>query len=118
MNITRILVPYDFGELSQRALASAKGLAERHDAAVDVLHVVANPYAHRPVPSLGTNILEDLAEDARNEMNGVFPVQDRDKYKGRSPVRVGDARAEIIECARAEKTDLIVMGTHGRTGAA
>src|SRR5689334_10300745 len=112
--ISRILVPYDFSELSERALTYAKELAQQFEAGVDVVYVVPNPYVRRPLPDLAVNLFEDLSEEARNRLDGVFPRADRDEFRGKAIVKVGDARTEIMDCARTEQADLIVMGTHGR----
>jgi nucleotide-binding universal stress UspA family protein len=115
--ITRILVPFDFGEASVHALDIAKSMAERFEATLDVLHVVPNPYmgdalgVYVPLPP---EFLDGLVREAEEGLAAAMSAQDRQRFKARLIVKVGDARFEILQHARAEAVDLIVMGTHGR----
>jgi nucleotide-binding universal stress UspA family protein len=121
--IHRILVPTDFSEHSQRATEYALSLAERMGASVDVLHVWEPPAHLEPetlvlVPGdLGTPLeVEGLARAGRllhawAERYQASPV----------PLRVhlerGPAADTIVHFAQGGY-DLVVMGTHGRTGLA
>jgi universal stress protein A len=115
----RILVPLDFSEQSLRALAYAKTLAKPFAASLDLLHVVPNPYIADPsgrYTPLPQNFLDELEQDARTRLNEVLTPDERKAFSVRSIVKVGDPLFEIVEYARLEHVDLIVMGTHGRTG--
>jgi nucleotide-binding universal stress UspA family protein len=115
----RILVPSDFSDTSARALEHAKSVAERFEASLELLHVVPNPfmanaatlYVGMPLPP---DFLNELERDARQRLDEA--LVDRQHFKVRSVVKVGDPLLEIVEHARSERVDLIVMGTHGRTG--
>jgi universal stress protein A len=117
----RILVPSDFSETSARALEHAKSVAERFEASLELLHVVPNPfmanaatlYVGMPLPP---DFLSELDRDPRQRLYEALTEVDRQHFKVRSVVKVGDPLLEIVEHARAERVDLIVMGTHGRTG--
>ena len=115
--VTRILVPFDFGEPSVHALELATTFAERFGATIDVLHVVPNPYMAdglgfaAPLPP---EFLDNLVSDAEKGLATVMTEPDRKRFTARLIVKIGDARSEILEHARTEKADLIVMGTHGR----
>jgi len=118
--IAKILVPLDFGDSSLNALRYAKGLAERFGSALQLLHVVPNPYVpnvYLPMP-LPTGFLDDLVRDAGKRMDELLPAAEREALRASTFVKVGDARAGILDQAAEEKVDLIVMGTHGRKGAA
>jgi universal stress protein A len=121
MVVKHILVPFDFGEPSGRALEYAKDLATRFEAALDVLHVVPNPYVAESV-SMYMGVIPDfvdgLVKDTAARLDKVLPMSDRTGLRARCVVKVGDPRAEILDHAQAEHVDLIVMGTHGRTGMA
>ena len=115
----RILVPLDFSEQSLRALAYAKTLAKPFAASLDLLHVVPNPYIADPsglYTPLPQNFLDELEQDARTRLNEVLTSDERKAFSVRSIVKVGDPLFEIVEYVRLERGDLIVMGTHGRTG--
>jgi nucleotide-binding universal stress UspA family protein len=121
MTIHRMLVPFDFSEPSSRALNYAKVMAERFDATVEILYVVRNPYltdaTGLPVP-LPPRVLDNLIADAQSGLDKLLSSSDRERFKARTIVKVGDARSEIVAYAQAEQVDLIVMGTHGRGGMA
>ena len=48
----------------------------------------------------------------------ALPSSDRQQFNVRTIVKVGDPVFQIVEYARLESIDLIVMGTHGRSGVA
>ena len=116
---TRILVPVDFSEQSLHALAYARTLAKPLAASLDLLHVVPNPYLADPgglsVP-LPQDFLDELNKDAQKRLDDVMTPVERKAFSVRCIVKVGDPLFEIVEYARLERVDLIVMSTHGRTG--
>lgn len=119
--LKRILVPLDFGAPSVRALDHAKVLAERFEASLDLLHVVPNPYLDDPAGlylPLPEPYLEELVKDAQKRLNEILPSFNRQRSNVRTIVKVGDPLFQIVEYARLESVDLIVMGTQGRSGVA
>lgn len=119
--VKRILAPVDLGEPSAQVLEYAKELASRFDASLDVLHVVRNPFVAETldmyIPVL-PDLLDNLVKQATERLEQIFPLADRKSVNALCTVKVGDPRATIIEYAEAEHVDLIVMGTHGRSGVA
>jgi universal stress protein A len=119
--IKRVLVPLDLGDSTERTLDYAKMLAAPFGASLVLLHVVANPYVaaasdvYLPPPQ---DFLDTLEQDARNRLNALVTEPDRSRFKVETVVKVGNPLVEIVEHARASQVDLIVMGTHGRTGVA
>ncbi|MFQ5731537.1 MAG: universal stress protein [Planctomycetaceae bacterium] len=116
--IRRILVPTDFSKFSESALRYGCEFADRFDAELHVLHVVWNPLPPGP-ENWGRTLHEyddDIREAAGRDLQklDVAPLSDRDRVL--SSVRVGVPMPEIILYARAKDVDLIVIGTHGRTG--
>lgn len=117
--LKRILVPLDFSGSSLQALKCAVVLAKPFAASLDLLHVVPNPFIAHPGGGgapLPQPLLDQLLQDARTRLDEVCGSDDRKAFTVRSVVRVGDPLVEIVEYARLEQVDLIVMGTHGRTG--
>jgi universal stress protein A len=115
----RILVPLDFGEPSMHALTYAKTLAEPLGASLDLLYVVPNPYVADPsglYMALPQNLLDDFEREARTRLEHTLTPEERKTLKAQTSVRTGDPLVEIVEQARQTAVDLIVMGTHGRTG--
>lgn len=117
--LKRILVPLDFGEPSVRALEHATVLAERFEASLELLHVVPNPYVDDPTGlylPLPATFLDELVKDAQKRLDEALTSSDRQRFKVRTIVKIGDPLFQIVEYARVEHVDLIVMGTHGRSG--
>jgi nucleotide-binding universal stress UspA family protein len=118
---TRILVPTDFGPASDAALACAKELALRFDAAVHLLHVVDDPLAAgvwTPEVYVGASAetREKLMDDAALRLKDSFTDDERKRFSTAAEVRVGAPSETIVEFALEKGIDLIVMGTHGRRG--
>jgi universal stress protein A len=120
MEIRQILAPTDFSEFSKQAITCAYELAQTFGARLLLLHVVE--LAAYPVeiflPSAeGTTPLDDLERQARRELGLQLLPEARDgDVEVMCQVVVGTPYYKIIEVANAEKVDLIVMATHGRTG--
>lgn len=119
MTIARtILVPTDFSEYADHALAYAVKLAAQLDATIHLVHAIAVPAAG--IPQLGVSysslMIETSAEDAQRELE-MRVARYRDAVSlGPVRVEVGDARDVIDQVAETIGADLIVMGTHGRRG--
>ncbi len=117
ITLKRILVPTDLSEPSERARSYACELAKRFDADIHLLHVVA-PIA---VPGYVGPIPEEWVhpeEGARRELEAWNdPAFDHVRHIERT-VTVGTPFVDIVRYARDQQIDLIVMGTHGRSGLA
>jgi len=106
--IRRILVPFDWSEPSNRVFQIAASLAQVHDAELIILYVVPPPAVMYGPPN------EGYVEHMREELCRIRP--------GNPAIRVqhylceGVPAATILQMARENKCDLIVMGMHGRTG--
>jgi nucleotide-binding universal stress UspA family protein len=109
---TRILVPTDFSASADAALA----LARSHfpDATRCLLHVID------PQRLASTAMSSVSAGDDRRAFEHTIASQLRElMHEGEEcAVRVGPAADTILDKARSWDADLIVMGTHGRTGLA
>jgi nucleotide-binding universal stress UspA family protein len=111
-----ILHPTDFSQRSEYALRWACELARDHGARVILLHVWSPPLvplAAEPAPVASQEFSTAEAEAELARLNVPDPTID---VKRR--LEEGDAAAEIVRVARETKCDLIVIGTHGRTGLA
>jgi nucleotide-binding universal stress UspA family protein len=122
IQLRRILVPVDFSAPSQNALTYAAALADKFAAELILLHVVQDlavffPDAVAPTPvvlppgeAMAAAVREGLDRFRRESHLGERPA--------REEVREGTPHAEIVAFAAEAKVDLIVMGTHGRSGLA
>jgi nucleotide-binding universal stress UspA family protein len=123
MAVKRILVPVDFSKDSLRALAYAGDLAKSFGAELRLLHVVDQTYlANAPEFSFANPKLAKLLEEQWQAAQAQMIRIGADLGKKRQRVRIlmkGGSPAQVIaDTARSSAADLIVMGTHGRTGLA
>ena len=114
-----IVCAVDFSEPSDHALEYALMICSSFGARLMLLHVIEVPflpsYSMGGVPDLDLP-LEQLEESARERMEEVLS-DCREQYDGvEGEVVAGSPFVEIINYAREVRADMIVMGTHGRSG--
>jgi universal stress protein A len=119
--IRRILVPLDFSPSSDRALAYARALAAEFGASLYLLHVIEDRLMTGPWPTeiyLGElpKVREDLLKDSERHMLECLESLAAGGTQATGEVLIGGPSHAIVEQANANNADLIVMGTHGRTG--
>lgn len=111
--VRTILHPTDFSECSTPAFHVACAMARTYDARLVVVHV-ATPSAEPLYTELPPLPFADRTPELHERLKQVMP---RDpKVRTEHLLVEGDPVAEILRLARETPFDLIVMGTHGRTG--
>lgn len=117
--INKVLVPIDFSDYSKSALKYAVNFAKSFSAEVILIYVV-EPIIYPPdfsmgqiaMPSINTEwderAKDELAKLAKNEITGVNSVK--------TIIKTGKPFVEIIETAKEENVDLIIIATHGHSG--
>jgi nucleotide-binding universal stress UspA family protein len=113
LTVRTILHPTDFSEPSGYAFNLACALARDYGARLVVLHVTPPPvivYGGGMAPPLPA----DYEDRLREQLRQVVPPDPKVAVEHR--LVEGDMAAEILRIAGETKCDLIVMGTHGRTG--
>ena len=120
--ITRILVPTDFSNASDAALEWAKVIARSADASLHLLHVFEEPYMAGPFSPEGYTMasatVQALRKDADIRLAHRLSADEKIEFEATTDVVIGIAASTIVDYARDHAIDLIVMGTHGRTGMA
>jgi nucleotide-binding universal stress UspA family protein len=120
-NFARILVPVDFSPTSESAIEHAQELAARFDACIELLHIVEDPIAsgaweldasYLTIPEL----LDRFVEDAERRLGEVRSQLMDAGITVETHVVTGTPARGIVHVAQEDGCDLIVMGTHGRTG--
>lgn len=109
-----ILVPIDFEEASIDALSQARDLAETLGFEVVLLHVYAVPatFYSGIAPLVGAGLSEEIRVAAAATLarfaseNGAL----------RTVLRCGDPTTETLAVIEELQPEMVVMGTHGRTG--
>lgn len=115
----KILIASDFSEYSKEALRYGADLARLYDGSVLVVHVYqpidyALPdgymmFTPAQMTRMMSEIEQRLAKDKQDALAAGAP-------RVETSLPIGKAAFEIVEAAREGDCDLIVMGTHGRTG--
>jgi len=109
----RILVPTDFSDASEAALAYGRALANQFYATLHLIHVAENPFLRatvgdrRSIEEAPARWLQDRLTDTDRQRGAIAKVEWSDE-----PAK------EILQYAKSADIDLIIMGTHGRTGLA
>ena len=138
MAFTHILAPTDFSDSAQHALRYAFEEVAHHQAQLTLLYVMQHPHAtdvhyikgapetrmNFEVESGGTlptpessppqTVLRDYGEEALTQLRDLLP--DSLTSPGLVQVVTGDPADAIVRVAQEIPADLIIMGTHGRTG--
>jgi nucleotide-binding universal stress UspA family protein len=121
MKIRRVLIPLDLSEASLQALDYAIDLAKAFRPEFIVLFVIQPVQlleadsATYTVPAL--SVFEEQRRQARGELAAVVARAKKRGVRVRSVIEEGSPYGVILDAAKSRKADLIVMSTHGRTGA-
>lgn len=113
----RILCVVDLSQENRQIIGRAVELAKHYSASLEVLHVVEHlpsEVANNIVLPDQMGIEEHLAATAKDELAKVKSEFDMPEMTVK--VVVGSTKHEIIDIAQQTKTDLIVIGRHGRHG--
>jgi nucleotide-binding universal stress UspA family protein len=114
-----IVVPYDFSGHARAALGMACDLARHFDGTLHLLHVIQPPmYAIPGVAELPSTALVDLHDGIRESLEQVAAKLALPRRAEAHVVEAMNIASAIDQYAEHVKADLIVMGTHGRTGLA
>jgi nucleotide-binding universal stress UspA family protein len=117
----RILVPTDFSDPSSEALAMAMAFAQLAGATLDLVHVAVEATYALPPPVDVASVPIDMTRVMERAAEGLAAEEKRVRATGiatDSATLIGRPDSEIVSRATATKADLIIMGTHGRSGLA
>jgi universal stress protein A len=115
----RILCPTDFSPVADAGVERAVSLAVRERAELVILHVLAPLTAYvlpDVVGSISVEIEEQTREEARIELRRLRERVRRSGVPAHTVLAQGYAPQQIARAAERLHCDLIVLGTHGRTG--
>ena len=120
LGIKRILVPTDFSPASDLAVDYAIGMVSRYGGTIDLLHVFDDlSVAHAFSEALAGDwrVMRDrLIDEAEQRLAAVKAMCAAAQVEASSHLLIGPAARLIGERATSSGADLIVMGTHGRSG--
>jgi universal stress protein A len=120
MQINTILFPTDFSEPAEKAFEYAVSLATFHEAKLALLHVVDQLHGQTYYEVLALTpmeIAERMTRRAHEDLQNLV-ARVKEPVIATEAVREGKTWVEICEAAEEESADIIVIGSHGRTGLA
>jgi nucleotide-binding universal stress UspA family protein len=117
--IKKVLVPIDFSDFSKSALKYAVNFVKKFNADLILVYVM-EPIIYPPdfsmgqiaVPSIDLEMDKRASDELAKLANKEIPAE----MKVSKIVKTGKPFIEIIETAREEDVDLIIIATHGHTG--
>lgn len=115
----RICCPVDFSDPSRSALESAVKLARHFGAELTIFHAYQLPGYTLPEGSVvaSPKMLQELSDSADRHLAEWKALAERLGAPLVSTAKsVGEPAIEIVEFARETQQELLVLGTHGRTG--
>ena len=121
---TKILVPTDFSQHSDKALAQAIDIAQEYKAQVYVLHVVPEKIGHsiddygltpRSIKQMETKMINGARKKLQKEIDKFPQVNSLEVF---AEVAIGNPSEIIIDTQKEKKIDLIVISSLGKTGLA
>jgi nucleotide-binding universal stress UspA family protein len=116
----RICCPIDFSDASHAAMEVAAHLARKNGASLVLLHAYPIPGYTFPDGSVvaSPRMMQELADQAEKHLKKWRA--EAEKLVGAAQVRtekaIGEPAAEILSFAKSSGQELLVLGTHGRTG--
>jgi len=115
----RILCPTDFSACSRGALEEAAGLAELTGAEICLLHAFQDPAYMLPLGGYAgplADVLGEMRERVTHDLEALAePLRERG-LRVETLMMQGSPHKSIVDRAQEWKADIVVMGTHGRTG--
>ena len=117
--IARILCPTDFSACSKGALEEAAGLATWAGAEICLLHVLQDPGTVLPLGGYAgplADILGELRERSSRDLEALAAPLRQQGLRVATTMMQGVPYKAILDRAEEWKADMVVMGTHGRTG--
>ncbi len=114
----RVLHATDFSRASRPAFAKALELAKRDRARLFLLHVLVppSPFLGDKLPSSYLELQARARRDAERRLAAAVDEVKKAGVRVQATLIAGAPSEEILRAARRQRSDLIVIGTHGRTG--
>ena len=116
----RILIATDGSDKSRKASEEGVELAKAIGASVIVINVVNEVVVASAVRQLGSDrkeVEEKLTVAGKKAVDEIKKMAEAAGVKAEPILRIGVPANTVIDVSNAEKADLIVMGSHGESGA-
>ena len=120
--IRRVLHPTDFSRASAAAFKRALAEARATKASLTIVHVLAPVIPMAGEGYVSPSVYQQMSEAARTwahrKMLPLLAAARTARVRARGMLLEGVAHEQIVRAARRQRADLVVIGTHGRTGVA
>jgi nucleotide-binding universal stress UspA family protein len=120
--VQRIVHASDFSKASRAAFDKAVELAKSNRAELVLVHVLAPVVPFVADGNVSPRLYEDMDKSAHaaatKELAALVAKANRAGVQAKAVLRDGIAHEQIVRAARSPRADMIVIGTHGRTGLA
>ncbi len=123
--LKRILVPLDGSPLAESALTVAARIAHAFDGTILLLRVIGVPTTYTPYiygsdmaqsPQLAQDLIDMEQENAEKYMAEIASLDILAGIQVETTIIPGSAGMSILDSAKEDKVDIIVMSSHGETG--
>lgn len=112
-----IFVPTDFSGNADEALALAIGIAQKFGSRITLVHAFEPPsYAYIGLMTTPVDVVTPLQEAAHEALSTALADLRTRFPRCESLLLFGPVAIELLGAIEKHKPDLVVMGTHGRTG--
>ena len=123
MAMKRILVPVDFSEDSLNALGYARDFAKPFGAELVILYVIEPIYYATPADMYVTTpdvtfLMDEQRRIAKEQLARIGADLRKKRVPFHAVIKTGAPAHTILDSIKSTRADLIIMGTHGRTGLA
>ena len=115
-SIKTLLCPVDFSQMSRAVLDYAVFMAQSHQAQLKLIHVVDQLHgfdSYKILHMTAIEITHEMARQARTQLKALVATL---PIPATFDIRFGRAADEIVIQAKEDEVELIVMGSHGRSG--
>ena len=123
--VQKIVCPTDFSDLSYKALDAAVEMAEKLNAELHLIHVVAPVQQVYSAGGMDASAapafnVEEYTSEMKNTASESLKSLAKDKAHGKAEVKtdvlIGNDADQIVGYADEKDIDMIIISTHGRTG--
>lgn len=111
-----LLCPVDFSQMSRAVLDYAVFMAQSHQAQLKLIHVVDQLHgfdSYKILHMTAIEITHEMERQARTQLKELVATL---PIPATFDIRFGRAADEIVIQAKEDEVELIVMGSHGRSG--
>ncbi len=117
ISFKRILCPIDHSDCSKEALKYAVSFARKDNAKLILLHIIDIRAFNEGLDTISAQVPdEDTLKQLKEKLLECIPEEIRDDMDVEAIVAQGIPFSEIIITAKKNEVDVIVIGSHGRTG--